>query len=484
MEAAVRGAHDEAGTLLFRVPDRPAVVWTDRGEAVEDVACSGRVADPPVGAAVRGGEDGVADGGRCVGCVLNGHGPAVARVREGDRGWATRPAGSRWRVQVAAAVGCWRARGPGPARRGPADRWWPTAQTWAGVGRGDREEPAALGPRAPARSRSGRRRRSRGGEAGGRAGAAADGPAVVCGRRRRSPTGGHPSRMSPIGCVTMPHLPGMAAVGAADHEVRRAADPDIGARTGRWRWARREGNVDGVLGGAAGGKEGRADQEHGHCEEPGGYSTAPLFCPTHAPRMSRRGRPAAVRRTFWRSARCACSACSQPHRSSGVSPLCSAMRATILGLISSRSWKAKTRLGQPGRGEDLVRAGLALDRPADAQKCGEDELGAGAGPVAHAAAKEMFRYSRPASSFSSRSATTRRASACTRAMASSWARRRRRALRAARPPRRSSARQPRARARFETRPTSLTAYLDVAEKDTTRLAHRRRRDLLRRTHHR
>ena len=51
--------------------------------------------------------------------------------------------------------------------------------------------------------------------------------------------------------------------------------------------------------------------------------------------------------------------------------------------------------------EDAVGSGLALEGSADAQQSGENELSAGARPLAHAAAKEMFRNSRPASSCSS-----------------------------------------------------------------------------------
>ncbi len=47
--------------------------------------------------------------------------------------------------------------------------------------------------------------------------------------------------------------------------------------------------------------------------------------------------------------------------------------------------------------------------PADAKQSGENELCARTRPVTHAAAKVMFRSSRPASSYSRRSATTRRA---------------------------------------------------------------------------
>ncbi len=61
--------------------------------------------------------------------------------------------------------------------------------------------------------------------------------------------------------------------------------------------------------------------------------------------------------------------------------------------------------------EHLVRAGLALDGPTDAKKCGENEASSSAGPVAHAALKEMLRKLLPASSCSRRSATTRSARA-------------------------------------------------------------------------
>ena len=44
-----------------------------------------------------------------------------------------------------------------------------------------------------------------------------------------------------------------------------------------------------------------------------------------------------------------------------------------------------------GTSEHLVRTGLALDGPTDAKKCGENETGSSAGPVAHAALKEMLR---------------------------------------------------------------------------------------------
>jgi hypothetical protein len=44
-----------------------------------------------------------------------------------------------------------------------------------------------------------------------------------------------------------------------------------------------------------------------------------------------------------------------------------------------------------GTSEHLVRAGLALDGPTDAKKCGENEAGSSAAPVAHAALKEMLR---------------------------------------------------------------------------------------------
>ena len=41
--------------------------------------------------------------------------------------------------------------------------------------------------------------------------------------------------------------------------------------------------------------------------------------------------------------------------------------------------------------EDLVRTSLTLDRPADAKESGEHETGSSAGPLAHAALKEMLR---------------------------------------------------------------------------------------------
>jgi hypothetical protein len=44
-----------------------------------------------------------------------------------------------------------------------------------------------------------------------------------------------------------------------------------------------------------------------------------------------------------------------------------------------------------GTSEHLVRAGLALDGPTDAKKCGENEADSSAGPFAHAALKEMLR---------------------------------------------------------------------------------------------
>jgi hypothetical protein len=44
-----------------------------------------------------------------------------------------------------------------------------------------------------------------------------------------------------------------------------------------------------------------------------------------------------------------------------------------------------------GTSEHLVRTSLALDGPTDAQKCGENEASSSAGPVAHAALKEMLR---------------------------------------------------------------------------------------------
>ena len=43
--------------------------------------------------------------------------------------------------------------------------------------------------------------------------------------------------------------------------------------------------------------------------------------------------------------------------------------------------------------EDAVGSGLALEGSADAQQSGENELSAGARPLAHAAAKEMLRNS-------------------------------------------------------------------------------------------
>jgi hypothetical protein len=44
-----------------------------------------------------------------------------------------------------------------------------------------------------------------------------------------------------------------------------------------------------------------------------------------------------------------------------------------------------------GTSEHLVRTGLALDGPTDANKRGEYEVSSSAGPVAHAALKEMLR---------------------------------------------------------------------------------------------
>jgi hypothetical protein len=48
-------------------------------------------------------------------------------------------------------------------------------------------------------------------------------------------------------------------------------------------------------------------------------------------------------------------------------------------------------VGPTGTSEHLVRACLALDGPADAKKCGENQASSSAGPVAHAALKEMLR---------------------------------------------------------------------------------------------
>lgn len=60
-------------------------------------------------------------------------------------------------------------------------------------------------------------------------------------------------------------------------------------------------------------------------------------------------------------------------RSSGVSPVRRATRASILGPISTLSWNAKTNIGPSLTGEDFVRSSeLALDRPPDTKKRGQD----------------------------------------------------------------------------------------------------------------
>ena len=89
-------------------------------------------------------------------------------------------------------------------------------------------------------------------------------------------------------------------------------------------------------------------------------------------------------------------------------------RPNLVAIVESED-----QVGPAGTGQDAMGARLALDDPAYPQQCGQNRLGVGAGPVGHAALKEMSSISRPASSCSRRSATTRSASAWTRAIASS-----------------------------------------------------------------
>src|ERR1043166_2401387 len=68
----------------------------------------------------------------------------------------------------------------------------------------------------------------------------------------------------------------------------------------------------------------------------------------------------------------------------------------------------------PGAFQRAVRTGLAFDGPSDAAQGRENAGGFGGRPVAHAASKTPASSGGKASPFSSRSAMTRRASACTR----------------------------------------------------------------------
>lgn len=85
---------------------------------------------------------------------------------------------------------------------------------------------------------------------------------------------------------------------------------------------------------------------------------------------------------------------------------------------SRRHRGTRTRSPTAILGENLVRAALALDPPAQTQQRSEHALGASARPGTHAALNEMSSRSGPASPCSRRSATTRSASAWILALAS------------------------------------------------------------------
>ena len=81
--------------------------------------------------------------------------------------------------------------------------------------------------------------------------------------------------------------------------------------------------------------------------------------------------------------------------------------------------KGEDKVGPISTGERPVRAGLALDHPADSLQRGENPPRFGGGPVAHAAWNVTLRNSAGSSRFSRRSAITRSARAWTPATASS-----------------------------------------------------------------
>src|ERR1019366_8288608 len=66
------------------------------------------------------------------------------------------------------------------------------------------------------------------------------------------------------------------------------------------------------------------------------------------------------------------------------------LRADLVTVV-----EGEDEIGPVGAGEDLGRTGRALDRPAEAEEGRQHRASTGGRPVAHAALKEMFRYSRP-----------------------------------------------------------------------------------------
>src|SRR5262249_38390114 len=90
-------------------------------------------------------------------------------------------------------------------------------------------------------------------------------------------------------------------------------------------------------------------------------------------------------------------------------PFCNSRKHSRTNLLIIM--KRKHKIGPASTGECTMRAGLALDDPADAKKRGQHKSGTRARPLAHAAAKEILTRSGPASPCSRRSATTRSARA-------------------------------------------------------------------------
>src|SRR2546425_9833606 len=75
-------------------------------------------------------------------------------------------------------------------------------------------------------------------------------------------------------------------------------------------------------------------------------------------------------------------------RSSGFSPACFAILASILGPISSESRNAKTKSGPTVSSKDLVRAGFLLDTPAESYQGREHPPSLSRFPLTHAARNE------------------------------------------------------------------------------------------------
>jgi hypothetical protein len=108
------------------------------------------------------------------------------------------------------------------------------------------------------------------------------------------------------------------------------------------------------------------------------------------------------------------------YRSYGVRPVRLAIRASMRGPVSSRSWNGNTTSGQPARARGRCDPDSRLicqpirSRAARTRRA----LVADHSAIPYQAAKETLRSSGASSPCSSRSARTRSANACTLAMAS------------------------------------------------------------------